>query len=169
MRLTTPDPIPTVERVTALSPSAEVRFAIDDLYATYLWALDTQDIELYIGVFWEDAVLKEAQLDGVIETWRGAAAIREFTASHFGGYGGHQHRESTRRYVADPTNPDRWILHSYWSTSHRVPATNEITFFSTGLSYDVVERRDDEWRFTIRGISRWPEDPNAVLEALARA
>lgn len=151
------------------SPSAEIRAAIDDLYATYLWALDTQDIELYIGVFWDDAVLKETQLDETIETWHGAQAIREFTEGHFGGYGGHQHRESTRRYFADPAGEHRWILHSYWSTSHRVPATNEITFFSTGLSYDVVERRGDEWRFALRGISRWPADPTATLQALADA
>jgi len=155
--------------VPALSPSADVRFAIDDLYATYLWALDTQDIELYISVFWDDAVLKENQLDDTIETWHGAEAIREFTAGHFGGYGGHQHRESTRRYLPDPAGPDRWILHSYWSTSHRVPATNEITFFSTGLSNDIVERRGDEWRFAQRGISRWPADPKAMLQALADA
>lgn len=169
MRLTFGGSLLTVERVPAPTPSADIRFAIDDLYATYLWALDTQDIDLYIGVFWDDAVLKEAQLDGVIEKWEGAAAIREFTASHFGGYGGHQHRESTRRYFADPASPDRWILQSYWSTSHRVPATNEITFFSTGLSYDIVERRGDEWRFCLRGISRWPEEPKAMLQALVDA
>jgi len=150
-------------------PSAEIRFAIDDLYANYLWGLDTQDIELYVSAFWDDAVLKETQLDGTIETWHGAAAIREFTEGHFGGYGGHQHRESTRRYFADPAGDHRWTLHSYWSTSHRVAETNEITFFSTGLSNDIVERRGDEWRFVQRGISRWPIDPMATIRAIDEA
>ncbi len=151
------------------TPSADIRFAIDDLYATYLWALDTQDIDLYVSAFWDDAVLKEAQLDGEIQVWHGAPAIREFTEGHFGGYGGHQHRESTRRYLPDAAGEHRWTLHSYWHTSHRVPETNEITFFSTGLSNDIVERRGEEWRFVQRGIARWPADPKAVLRALDEA
>jgi len=151
------------------APSADIRFAIDDLYATYLWALDLQDIDLYVGAFWDDAVLKETQLDGTIEVWHGAAAIREFTAGHFGGYGGHQHRETTRRYLPDPAGEHRWVLHSYWFASHRDPETNDVTFFSTGLSVDVVERRDDEWRFAQRGISRWPADPAAAIRAIDAA
>ena len=152
-----------------ISPSLEVRAAIDDLYARYLWALDCQDIDLYVSTFWDDAVLKETQLDETIEVWHGLPAIRDFTASHFGGYGGHQHRESTRRYLPDPAGEHRWRLHSYWFTSHRVPATNDIAFFSTGLSNDIVEGRGGEWRFAVRGISRWPADPQARLRELDEA
>ncbi len=149
------------------TPSADIRFAIDDLYASYLWALDTQDIDGYVAVFWEDAVLKETQLDGSVEVWRSAAAIREFTAAHFDGYGGHQHRETTRRYL--PAGEDRWRLLSYWFTSHRDAATNEVTVFSTGLSVDLVEQRGEEWRFAQRGLSRWPEDPAAAIAAIDAA
>ena len=151
------------------SPSPEVRAAIDDLYATYLWALDSQDIELYVSAFWDDAVLKETQLDNTIQVWHGAAAIREFTEGHFGGYGGHQHRESTRRYL--PAGENRWTLHSYWFTSHRdvQEPSAEVSFFSTGLSNDIVELRGDEWRFVQRGISRWPADPAARLRELDEA
>jgi len=151
------------------SPSPDDRAAIDDLYNAYLWALDTQDIELYVGTFWDDAVLKETQLDGTVEVWHGAEAIRSFTAGHFGGYGGHQHRETTRRYLPDPAGEHRWTLHSYWFASHRDPASNEVAFFSTGLSNDIVERRGDEWRFAQRGISRWPADPKAALRAIDEA
>jgi len=151
------------------TPSADIRFAVDDLYADYLWALDTQDIDAYVGVFWDDAVLKETQLDGRVEVWHGAAAIRDFTAGHFQGYGGHQHRETTRRYLPDPAGEHRWVLQSYWFASHRDAATNEITFFSTGLSLDVVEERGGEWRFAQRGISRWPADVKAALRAIAEA
>jgi len=150
-------------------PSADIRFAIDDLYATYLWALDTQDIDLYISAFWDDAALKQTQLDGTIEVTTGVAAIREVTAVHFGGHGGHQRRESTRRYLPDPAGPHRWILHSYWSTSDRVPETNEVAFVATGLSNDIVELRGDEWRFAQRAFSPWPNDPMAVLRALDEA
>ncbi len=153
--------VPSVLRV--ISPSLEVRAAIDDLYNAYLWALDTQDIDLYIGVFWDDAELRETQLDGTVETWVGAPAIRDFTAGHFTGYGGHQHRETTRRYL--PAGDGRWELRSYWFASHRDADTNHVEFFSTGLSRDVVEERDGEWRFAVRGISRWPGD---ITQALAR-
>ncbi len=149
------------------SPTADVRFAIDDLYSTYLWALDTQDIDAYISVFWDDAVLKETQVDGTIEVWHSATAIREFTAGHFNGYGGHQHRESTRRYF--PAGEDRWRVLAYWFASHRNVVENEVTFFSTGLSVDMVERRGDEWRFAQRGLSRWPADVNAAIKAIDEA
>src|SRR3546814_14816788 len=49
-------------------PDAADRFAIDDLYVDYLWALDTQDLERYLGAFWDDAVLAETQLDGSLDT-----------------------------------------------------------------------------------------------------
>ena len=136
-------------------PSSEERHAIDDLVNTYLWALDTQDIDFYVGTFWDDAVFKETQLDGSVETWTGAPSIREFSASHFGGYGGHQHRESNRLYIPDADgNPDRWGVRSYWFTSHR--EDGDVAFTSTGHSRDVVERRDGEWRFVQRWVERWP-------------
>jgi hypothetical protein len=147
----------------------EIRAAIDDLYARYLWGLDMQDIDLYVGTYWDDAVMKQTQLDGTIEVFRGAAVIREFTALHFGGYGGNQHRESTRRYVPDPAGEHRWSLYSYWTTSHRDEAMDAVSFDSTGLSNDIVERRGDEWRFAQRGFARWPADPAAMLRALDEA
>ena len=138
-------------------PSPEDRAAIDDLYNTYLWALDTQDIDRYVGTFWDDATFKETQLDGSVQTWEGAASVREFSASHFGGYGGHQHRESNRLYLPDGEGrPDRWQLRSYWFTSHREAGTGEVSFSSTGHSRDEVERRDGEWRFVLRWVERWP-------------
>ena len=137
-------------------PSPEVRFAIDDLYVDYLWALDTQHIDRYVGTFWDDAVFEETQLDGVVETWTGAAAIREFTEAHFGGYAGHQHRETNRMYLPHPDGGDRWILRSYWMTTHR--EDGEVALTSTGHSKDVVERRDGQWRFAARWLQRWPGD-----------
>lgn len=136
-------------------PDAADRFAIDDLYVDYLWALDTQDLERYLGAFWDDAVLAETQLDGSLDTRTGVEEIRAFTDTHFGGYAGHQHRESNRMYLPDPSgSPDRWILRSYWFTSHR--EDGEVSFHSTGHSEDVVERRDGEWRFAYRWLQRWP-------------
>ncbi len=145
-------------------PSPEVRNAIDDLYVDYLWALDTQDIERYLGTFWDDAVLDETQLDGTVESWTGIAKIREFTEGHFGGYGGHQHRESNRMYLPHPDGGDRWILRSYWFTSHR--EDGEVSFFSTGHSKDVVELRDGEWRFAYRWLERWPGRVTHPVRAL---
>jgi hypothetical protein len=138
-------------------PGIETRMAIDDLYSEYLWALDTQDIDLYIGTFWPEASFIETQLDGSVETWTGAENIRAFSESHFGGYRGHQHRESNRLYLADADgSADRWQVRSYWFTSHR--ENGEVSFSSTGHSRDVVEQRDGVWRFVQRWVERWPGD-----------
>ncbi len=147
-----------------ISPPAEVRFAIDDLYATYLWALDTQDIEVYLGTFWPEAAFIETQLDGEVLSWEGVDSIREFTASHFGGYNGHQHRESNRVYL-DGGAPDRVRLRSYWSTTHREADSGEVSLSSTGHSFDTIERRGDEWRFVRRWVERWPGDAEHPLRS----
>ncbi|MFB2584654.1 nuclear transport factor 2 family protein [Herbiconiux liukaitaii] len=140
-------------------PGIEIRMAVDDLYSEYLWALDTQDIDLYIGTFWPEASFIETQLDGTVETWTGARSIREFSESHFGGYRGHQHRESNRLYLPAADSDEgaaRWQVRSYWSTSHR--GNGEVSFSSTGHSRDVVEERDGTWRFIQRWVERWPGD-----------
>ena len=138
-------------------PSADVRCLIDDVYSTYLWALDTQDIDLYVGTFWDDAVFEETQLDGTVETWEGAEKIRSFTAGHFGDYNGHQHRASNLLYLPDPEGrPDTWLVRAYWFTSHREQGSGDVAFTSTGHSRDVLQGRDGEWRFAYRGIERWP-------------
>ncbi|WP_368498553.1 nuclear transport factor 2 family protein [Herbiconiux sp. A18JL235] len=143
-------------------PHASDRFAIEDLYAKYFWALDTQDIEIYLTTFWSDASLVETQLDGSIETWSGLDKVREFTESHFGGYRGHQHRDSNRLYqpigpVSESGTPDRWSISSYYFTSHR-DDQGHTEFFSTGYSRDIVERRSGVWRFAERGVARWNGD-----------
>jgi ketosteroid isomerase-like protein len=144
-------------------PAAADRFAIDDLYADYFWALDTQDLPRYLGAFWDDAVLAETQLDETVDTRRGVEEIRAFAESHFGGYAGHQHRESNRLYLPDPSgSPDRWILRSYWFSTHREDTV--ASFHSTGHSKDIVERRNGEWRFVYRWLQRWP---GAVTHPLA--
>jgi ketosteroid isomerase-like protein len=141
------------------TPDPVDRNGIDDMYAAYLWALDTGDIDQYIDTFWDDATLNETQLDGSVESWHGADRIRDFSAGHFGQWRGHQHRESTRLYLPDPDGrPDRWTLRSYWFTSHRDAESGDVAFTSTGHSTDVVEKRDGEWRFLVRGIERWPAE-----------
>src|SRR3546814_17928471 len=77
-------------------PDAADRFAIDDLYVDYLWALDTQDLERYLGAFWDDAVLAETQLDGSLDTRTGVEEIRAFPYTTFSGSPGHHHRKTNR-------------------------------------------------------------------------
>ncbi|WP_291051783.1 nuclear transport factor 2 family protein [Herbiconiux sp.] len=154
-----PDQTEAAPRTGHTGPGSDDRAAIDDLYNTYLWALDTQDIDLYVGTFWPDAAFKETQLDGSVETWTGADSIRAFSESHFGGYSGHQHRESNRLYLPDENGgTDRWGIRAYWFASHREAGTGEVTFSSTGHSRDIVERRDGVWRFAQRWVERWPGD-----------
>ena len=138
------------------APALEDRLLLDDLYSEYLWALDTGDVEIYIGTFWDDAVLKEDQLDGSTEVFETAEVIREYTAAHFDDWTGHQHRETTRLYLPAEGRADRWRAQSYWFASHRDAPTNHVEFTSTGYYRDVVEKRDGQWRFLERHIARWP-------------
>lgn len=138
------------------SPSLEDRALLDDLYSAYLWALDTQDAEIYVSVFWPEASLLEDQLDGSTRRYEPAAEIISYTTQNFSDFVGHQHRESTRLYTPVAGHPDRWRAQSYWFTSDRAADTNEVGFTSTGYYRDVVEKRDGEWRYLSRHIARWP-------------
>jgi hypothetical protein len=140
---------------TTRTPGLADRLAIEDLFSSYLWALDTHDVELYVGHFWPDAEFVEVQLDGSEETWAGEQRIRDFADSHFGGYAGHQHRDSNRLFLPADDAGERWLVRSYFFTSHR--ENGEVTFTSTGHTKDVVERRGGEWRLAYRWVERWPE------------
>ena len=144
-----------------VTPSIEDRIAFDDLYSSYLWALDTKDVEFYVAAFWDDAVLHETQVDGTVLKFEGREAIDQFTRDMFAlpEWVGHQHRETTRLYVPEGDSAqERWFAQSYWFTTHRDDPTNSVEILSTGYYRDIVEKRDGEWRFASRWIERWRSD-----------
>jgi 3-phenylpropionate/cinnamic acid dioxygenase small subunit len=62
-------------------PSLEDRAAIGDLFARYMWALDSGDVEGLVACFTEDGALQSP----AVGEYRGHAAIRAF-ASRFAAY-----------------------------------------------------------------------------------
>jgi hypothetical protein len=87
-------------------PSLEDRAEIEDLYARYMWALDTGDSPGYAACFTPDALVWEVQPDGSVSSGRALAFVEE-------GYHadpdwvGHQHRHDNLVYAPDPAGrPD---------------------------------------------------------------
>ncbi|GAA2244114.1 nuclear transport factor 2 family protein [Herbiconiux moechotypicola] len=161
-----------------LSPSPEARQAIADVIAVGLWALDTRDLELYLGTYWADAVFSEVAPDGVHHEWRGIDDIRAVSAARTGGPTGRQHRLSNQLYTPLPpasTAPgpaarEGWTVWAYWMTTVRHPATGEAVFEMSGYLRDEVECRSGEWRLIGRHLDAWPPGlAHPLREAAARA
>jgi len=85
-------------------PSLEDRAEIEDLYARYMWALDTGDSEGYAACFTPDALVFEVQPDGSVTSGRALAFVEEgyHQDPHFVG---HQHRHDNLVYAPDPEGP----------------------------------------------------------------
>jgi len=62
----------------------EDRIAIDDLVSTYCLAIDERDLDRFLSLFTDDAVLRHE--DGVMRL-EGLPAIREYYTQRFAGYG----------------------------------------------------------------------------------
>jgi hypothetical protein len=145
------------------APAPGARHAIADVIGAGLWALDTRDLELYLGTYWPDAVFSEVAPDGTRASWRGIDDIRAMTEPRFGGPTGRQHRLSNSLFT--PLTPDRrtegregWTVWSYWMTTVRQPGTGAAVFEMTGYLRDEVEQRDGEWRLLGRHLDAWPGD-----------
>src|SRR5829696_7595294 len=82
----------------------EDRAEIEDLYARYMWALDTGDSEGYAACFTPDALVFEVQPDGSVTSGRALAFVEEgyHQDPHFVG---HQHRHDNLVYAPDPEGP----------------------------------------------------------------
>ena len=79
----------------------EDRNAIDDLVSTYCLAIDERDLERFLSLFSEDAVLRHE--DGVMRL-DGLPAIREYYTQRFAGYGVTFHTPHSR--IVEFVSPD---------------------------------------------------------------
>jgi len=139
-------------------PSVEDRFAIDDLYNEYMWALDTGDTNAFVAKFTDDADVWEDQPDG--STWKGSGKdqVREFVLKYHSDphFPGHQHRESTRVFEADPEGrPEHWAVKSYVFATTFDVASHSAKAYWSGYYRDIVAKQDGEWKFVFRWIAPW--------------
>ena len=134
-----------------MSLGADDRFAIQDLYASQFWALDTGDVEAYVGTFTADAVLEMA------ERHEGRDAIRRFAIAFRAGDPwllGSQHAISQLRVEGDGV---RATVRAYVQRFHRLPGwnRNNSSVVWVGHYDDVLRKQDGTWRFERQFAKAW--------------
>jgi hypothetical protein len=151
----------------------EDRAEIEDLYARYMWALDTGDSQGYADCFVPDALVWEVQPDGSITSGRALAFVE-------GGYhqdpqfAGHQHRHDNLVYAPDPAGrPDHWEIRAYVFATYaqrNPPGATEHPPAATtwsGHYVDTVAKVDGTWLFIERNIAPWTGERGVRLEERA--
>ena len=136
-----------------LKLSIEDRFAIQDLFARYSWALDTGDTDALAATFTELGEVREEVFE-TPDVWRGRDAIRalgaHFAQSPF--FPGRQHHVSMPLYT--PHAPDRCGVRSFvYVTECRGEPPYKLRF--AGYYIDEVVRHDGEWLLDSRIIRLW--------------
>ena len=134
------------------TPSREVRDAIEDLIADNVWALDTHDLDRYVGTYWQDGEWIDLLPDGSEVRLVGAQQLREGTAAYFASRSGHQHRLQTPLYLERDPGWSVWMY--YWSLQ-RDPDGGAIEVQNAGWIHDEVEEREGRWRLRRRTVSQW--------------
>lgn len=141
-------------------PGPEERAAIDDLYASYLWALDTRDEDAYAATFFDDAELIEEPPGAPMTRDRGADAVRRFVRAFWSRHEpGHQHRETTRIYLPDPEGrSDHWAVKAYVFATEFDESSYLASVYWSGYYRDVIAKRDGRWGYVSRWIAGWQGD-----------
>jgi len=148
----------------------EDRAEIEDLYARYMWALDTGDSEGYAACFTPDALVFEVQPDGSVTSGRALAFVDEgyHQDPHFAG---HQHRHDNLVYAPDPQDrADHWEIRAYvfatYAQRNGPDATEHPSAATTwaGHYVDTVAKVDGTWLFIERNIAPWTGERGVRLE-----
>jgi SnoaL-like domain len=142
-------------------PSVQDRAEIEDLYARYMWALDTDDPEAFAACFTPRALMYEVQPDGSVSSHRALAFFEEGFHDN-PERSGHQHRYDNLVYSDDPQRrPDHWETRAYVFATvaeRNLPGSTEHPSARTtwsGHYLDTVAKVDGEWRFVERNIAPW--------------
>nr|WP_315425836.1 nuclear transport factor 2 family protein [uncultured Albidiferax sp.] len=135
----------------ALSP--EDRFAIKDLLSRYNWALDTGDVEAFVGCFAPDGVMIEEVFENP-DVWAGRDGIRRL-AEHYRGivnFPGRQHYADN--ILVTPTGEDHAQVRSFALVTecHGEPPY-QLRF--CGYYDDEIVRLEGLWFFAKRVVRLW--------------
>lgn len=145
------------QRNDARGPSVEDRFAIQDLYARYCWALDTGDTDGYVAMFTEDAEIVEEMREGGLDVRRGRDAVRALVRKFHErpDFPGHQHQMAQFVFAPDPDRRrDHWVVTSYaWATENRPPAPPKL--YWCGHVRDIIAKVDGVWLIRSKQIMGW--------------
>ncbi len=145
----------TSRQGTVLRPPAEVRFAIADLYARYLWALDEQDADALVDAFVPDTGRIAEHLPTGLEVGEGHDGIARTMAKYLADPegGGRQHRVGSMIFESPGDDPDRWGVRAYILATEAREGSAELIW--TGYYEDVVVLHGGRWLFENREIRPW--------------
>jgi ketosteroid isomerase-like protein len=132
-----------------LSPSAEDRFAIQELCARYAWALDTGDYEAYAALFTPDGVFVER---GVPYRGREAMAehVRELATRM-----APANRHHNTQLLFESGDGDRCRLRCYSTHIYRPEPGGPSVVRLQGFYRDVCVKLDGVWYFEQREWDEW--------------
>lgn len=134
------------------APSSADQLAIHDVIARYAWALDTGDVEGFVGCFCADGVLVWDAFEQP-QSWRGAHALRHF-ASFFRALpssAGRQHHVSNT--VITPA-ADGMVARSYVAVALR-QGDGPHALHVMGWYEDLFRQQDGVWLLAERVIRDW--------------
>jgi uncharacterized protein (TIGR02246 family) len=133
----------------------EDRFALMDLVADYCAAIDDRDLEKFLTLFTDDAVLRHRdrvmQLDG-------KPAIRDYYTKRFADYEFTFHYPHAHRIYFDNPENARGTL-----SAHAEMSENGRLIVAAIRYSDRYRREEGHWRFAERELAFWYYMPLADL------
>jgi hypothetical protein len=132
--------------------SADDRFAIQDLFARYSWALDTGDVEGLAECFTVDAVMIEEVFEDP-DRWEGREGIREL-ANHYKnspGFPGRQHHV-TQMLVTGSGDRSEVKSFAFVTECHGEPP---YLLRFAGYYEDKLHKIEGDWLFYERTVRLW--------------
>ena len=143
--------LPALRKVCAMTkPSLEDRASIEDLYADYVWALDSGNVEAFLKLFTANGVFG----DTAGNRYKGHDAIRGYVSGLAARpeFRGRQHIISSLRFAPDG---DRVGVTAFWHVFKWVKATGTKTVEVTGHSDDMIVKNGGRWLFSRRLVHYW--------------
>jgi uncharacterized protein (TIGR02246 family) len=125
----------------------EDRIAIDELVSAYCLAIDERDLERFLALFTDDAVLRHQ--DGVMRL-DGLPAIREYYTQRFAGYGVTFHTPHSR--IVDFVSPDQA---TGVVTGHAEMSQDGELVLAAIRYTDRYRKIDERWLFAERVLAFW--------------
>ncbi len=128
----------------------EDRIAIEDLYADYVWALDSGNIPGFLKLFVEKGVFG----DTAGNRYTGHDAIRGYLNGLIARpeFRGRQHIISSLRFAA---NSEQIGVTAFWHVFKWAKATGVKTVEVTGHSDDIFVKNSGRWLFSQRLVHYW--------------
>lgn len=133
-------------------PSIEDRLAIEDLYADYVWALDSGDLPAFLALFTADAVFGDTAGNRYVGHDAIGGYVSRLIAS--APFKGRQHFLSAMRF--DQAGGSIGVK-GYWLVTKWAKESGAKTIEVAGWSDDAFVNVAGRWRFSQRIVHYWSD------------